>query len=149
MSRDLLVVRGGGRLCAIRVEHVAETMRPLRCEPLPDVPAFVRGVSVIRGRPVPVVDLGRLLGASDHASASRLVVVKIDATRRVALLVDEVLGIRPELSLPAGDLPSLLAGAGAEIIEALTRLDDQLLTVLRAGRLVPDTIWKQLAEPTS
>jgi purine-binding chemotaxis protein CheW len=69
--------------------------------------------------------------------------------RRVALLVVEVLSIRPELSLPAGDLPPLLAGAAAEIIEALTRLDDQLLTVLHAGRLVPETIWGQLAEPAS
>jgi purine-binding chemotaxis protein CheW len=132
-------------MCALGVEHIVETMRPLRCEPLPDVPAFVRGASLVRGRPTPVVDLRALLGVPDDVPPSRLVSVRTAGAERIGLLVDEVLGIRPAQSLPPGELP-LLAGAAVEFVEALTRLDDHLLTVLRTGRLVPASVWERLRE---
>ena len=56
----VLVVMVGARACAIPLDHVAETMRPLPIEPVAGTPGFVRGVSVIRGAPTPVVDqIGR------------------------------------------------------------------------------------------
>jgi purine-binding chemotaxis protein CheW len=62
-QRRSLVVGVKGRLCAVPLTHVIEIMRPLPVEPISDVPLFVQGVSIIRGIPTPVVDLGALLGA--------------------------------------------------------------------------------------
>ena len=53
----VLIVMAGARACAIPLDYVAETMRPLPIEPVAGTPGFVRGVSVIRGAPTPVVDL--------------------------------------------------------------------------------------------
>jgi chemotaxis signal transduction protein len=41
-------------------------MRPLRIEPVGGTPGFVRGVSMIRGAPTPVVDLKALLENSEN-----------------------------------------------------------------------------------
>src|SRR5205809_310773 len=63
-SRVLIVaVRSGA--CALPLMHVIETMRPLPIEPMACALSFVRGISIIRGAPTPVVDLGALLGTSD------------------------------------------------------------------------------------
>ena len=45
-------------LAALPLEHVVETMRPLPVEPLGDAPRFILGLSIVRGEPIPVVDVG-------------------------------------------------------------------------------------------
>jgi chemotaxis signal transduction protein len=62
----VLVVMVGTRACAFPLHHVAETMRPLPIQPVAGTPSFVRGVSVIRGTPTPVVDLKALLENSEN-----------------------------------------------------------------------------------
>lgn len=145
-SDDLLLMRSGRRLCALPATHVEETMRPLPCEVLPDLPAFVRGVAIVRGRPTPVLDLRQLLGDPADAPPARLVTLKVDAQRRAGLLVDAVLGLHPRGASSEG-LPPLLQDAGVHVVAELARLDDRLLTVLRAGRLVPEEAWSAMAPP--
>jgi purine-binding chemotaxis protein CheW len=116
-------------------------MRPLPVTPLAGAPAFVQGLSVIRGTPVPVVDLGALLSGSDPAKPTRFVTLRLDG-RCVALAVEGVLGIR-ELPGTLSSLPPLLADASAEAVSALGILDAELVLVLEAARLVPDSVGKE------
>src|SRR6516164_1883705 len=88
-----LIVGVGARVCAVPLANVIETMRPLPIEMISDAPPFVRGVSIIRGIPTPVVDLGAVLGTGNQYAAERLVTVR-SGDKQVALLVDTVLGIR-------------------------------------------------------
>jgi len=133
-----LVCRVQAQLCALPLERVVETLRPLPIEPVAGGPAFVLGLAVIRGAPLPVVDTARLLGAQ-HERAERFVVVEVDG-RRIALAVGSVLGVRtvPRGSLHA--LPPLLLDADTEVIAAVGRLDAELLLVLRSARLLPDAM---------
>jgi purine-binding chemotaxis protein CheW len=78
-----LLTRVGGRLCAVPLAHTVETMRLLPVSPLGDAPPFVRGLAIIRGAAVPVVDLGALLGEPAGA-VTRLVLVRVDESRRRA-----------------------------------------------------------------
>jgi len=142
---QVLVVRVGTRACAFALEHVAETMRPLPFEHVAGTPGFVRGVSVIRGEPTPLVDLKALLENSENSpSYGRFVVLKLD-DRRVALGVDSVVGLRNLDSTQLGELPPLLRDANADHIEAFDTRDAQLLLVLSAARIVPDEVWKTLS----
>lgn len=142
-SATFLLCRSHLRLCALPLHHVRETMRALPLETLPDMPAFMLGVSVIRGQVVPVVDLACLTGQADSAPGARLVTLLL-GQRQVALAVDEVIGVR---SLPAaslGKVPPLLDGAEAGMLGALTILDAELLLVLQATHLIPDALWPLL-----
>jgi purine-binding chemotaxis protein CheW len=110
-------------------------MRPLPIERVADPQPFVLGVALVRGGALPVVDLGALLGEPTR-EGRRFITVEVDADRSVALLVDEVLGVS---SAPiAGEAPPLLRDAAHEAIDAIARRDAHLLTVLRAGRLLPE-----------
>jgi purine-binding chemotaxis protein CheW len=137
-----LVVGVKGRLCAVSLTHVIEIMRPLSIAAISDAPLFVQGISIIRGIPTPVVDLGALLGTPNGA-ADRFVTLRA-GERQVALSVGSVLGVRELDVSKIGELPPLLQGASKDAIEAMGALDEQLLVVLRAGWELPDEVWQTL-----
>lgn len=132
-----LLCRVQTRLCALPLAHVVETMRPLPVEPLPGAPSFVRGLSIIRGAAVPIVDVAHLFNG-EASSSGRFVTIAI-VDRRAALAVDDVLGVRsiPAASLQA--LPPLLQNT--DVVSAIGTLDAELLVVLHAARMMPDNLW--------
>jgi purine-binding chemotaxis protein CheW len=142
VNEPVLLVRAGPRACALALGQVEEVMRPLPVARLGGAPAFVRGASVIRGAPVPVVDLATLLGI-DAPAPGRFVTLRL-GPRRAALAVTEVMGVRDAAVLGATTLPPLFAEEGSALA-ALARLDRELLVVLRGTRLLPEGI---AADPT-
>lgn len=139
-----LLCRVGTRYCALPLACVVETMRPLQVEPLVGMPSFVRGVSVIRGALVPVVDAGALLGPADGAPRRRFVTIR-SGDRLVALAVDEVLSVHELPRAALQELPLLVREASAEVVSALGTLDKELLLVLHAAHLVPEDVWQALS----
>jgi len=139
----LLLVQARTRVCALPLGHVLETMRPLPIQPVPVAPAFILGLSVIRGEPVPLVDLGRLLGFPEPPQTRRFVAVRV-GERRAALAVEAVLKIVSEAALDRRELPPLLRGAGDQTVAAVSALDREFLTILEAAHLVPDEVWSRL-----
>lgn len=142
-SAVCLLSRVGSRTCAVPVELVFETMRPLPIEPLAGMPSFVLGLSVVRGTPVPVIDAARMLGAPDPTPPGRFISMRIGA--RVAVLaVGAVLGVRTIPLDSLEKLPPLMGEASADVVEAVGTLDSGLLLVLSSGRMVPPGVWAAL-----
>lgn len=137
-----LLCRVGAVIAALPVEHVIETLRPMPLVPVAGAPPYIRGLSVIRGVPVAVVDAGHLVGGTPN-EATRFVVVRI-GDRMVALAVDAVIGVTPLDDDLCGELPPLLQDAASETIGAIGARDADLLIFLHAGRLVPDDVLARL-----
>jgi purine-binding chemotaxis protein CheW len=141
-ARDWLLCRSGSQLFALSFADVIETMRALPVKAIAGAPAFVRGLSIIRGRPVPVIDIGRLLD-TDAAECRRFVTLRA-GSRTVAVATDEVVGVRAAASAAALDrLPPLLGGALDSIV-AVGSLDADLLLCLQTARLVPPEVVERL-----
>ncbi|MES2070210.1 MAG: chemotaxis protein CheW [Pseudomonadota bacterium] len=149
-----LVCRDDRRLSAFALVDVAETMRPLPVQTLQGMPPFLLGVCLIRGLMLPVVDLGRLIGdgASSHASShtsarapTRFVTLKL-GQRRIAVAVQEVLGVRQLGSDTLAGMPALLQEVGADTVSAISTLDTELLLVLKGAHLVSETVWLALEQ---
>jgi purine-binding chemotaxis protein CheW len=140
---NMLLCRAGSTVCGLRIASVVETMRPLPIEPISGMAELVSGLSIVRGTPVPVVDLARLLGDESEARPGRFVVVKTHGGR-VALAVSEVTGIRTLDAKSLGGLPPLLRSARADLVSAIGSLDAELLLVLEGGRVLPDSAWFEL-----
>ena len=135
-----LAVTAGTRACAIPLQFVLETMRPLAVAAVSGAPSFVQGLSIIRGEPLPVIDIAALLGESEGAVVGRFVTVQT-GDRRVAFALTSVTGI---IELDADSLvtlPSLLHSAETALIEAIAQRDTSLLMVLRATHLVSNEVW--------
>lgn len=142
-TQKALVVGLKSCVCAVPLTHVVETMRPLPVERISGVPSFIQGISIIRGIPTPVIDLGAVVGTPNER-AERLVTLRV-GERQVALSVNGVLGVR-DLGGTATivELPPLLQRASEHVIETIGTLDQQVLLVLREGWELPDEVWKAL-----
>jgi purine-binding chemotaxis protein CheW len=144
-GQRVLVCRAGGALCVLPLEHVTETMRPLAVTPINGVPGPIAGVAVVRGEPVPVVNLSAAI-AGDPPAPTRFVTVRA-GHRIVALAVDEVVGVRTIPSDALSMLPPLVRpGDGDGAFESLGTLDGELLIVLRSSHLVSGAAWAQLEQ---
>jgi purine-binding chemotaxis protein CheW len=144
-----LLCHEGGRYLALRAADVRETMRPMPIEPVPNMPAFVSGLAVVRGAAVPVVDAGVVFGGKGGV-ARRWVTLAL-GERSVVLAVEsvETLCALEEAGFVA--VPPLLRSVGEDIVAAVGTLDARLLLVLEAGRLLTDEQWRALtiAAPAS
>lgn len=142
-----LVCRVATRTCALPVGVVIETMRPLPLEPIAGAPAFVLGLAIIRGEPVPVVDAARLLGAPP-GQASRFVTLRT-RPRPVALAVDDVLGVHRIAGEQLVALPALAGEIAGDVVAAVGALDARLLVVLEAARLVSAAVFELVERAAS
>ena len=141
-----LVFRAGTLLCALRLDEVAETMRPLVTRPLAGSPPWVLGISILRGVPAPVIDVARLL-TGDSADVARFVAVRTERGP-VALATGEVLGIRTATAGGGvGGHAPLLAGGGAagRLVAGVGMIDAEPLLLLQSLRVVPDEVWAAAA----
>ena len=142
-SRPFLICRCNGWCCALPVEHVVETMRPLPVAPVAGAPDFVLGVAVIRGALAPVVDLSRVLGAITEIELQRFITLRV-GSRQVALALESVVGV---VNLPAAliqDTPPLARTAAPGAVASITTQDGELLAVIEASRLLSDDAWAAL-----
>jgi purine-binding chemotaxis protein CheW len=125
-------------------------MRPLPVEALSDMPSFVAGLSLIRGRPTPVIDARKLLGSPAGHAPGRYVTLDVGTTpgeRVAALAVDAVIGIRSVPERALAELPGLLRGdEQSALVTSLGTLDSALLLVLEGARLLPQALWQRLEQ---
>ncbi len=134
-----LTFRAGSLLCALRLDEVVETMRPLAVQPLAGTPPFVPGISIMRGVAVPVVDVSRLLGGG-AVEVTRFVAVRTERGA-VALATGPVLGIRPTVTATTERHSGLLGAAPARLVAAIGTVGTEPLIQLQSMRLVPDEVW--------
>jgi purine-binding chemotaxis protein CheW len=126
------------------LDQVIETMRPLPVEPLAGTPSFVLGLSVLRGAPVPVIDLANLLGATSLTTHARFIAVRA-GDRNALLAVESVVGVVALPDRMLESLPPLVGAMSAQALDTIGRLDEGMLFVLKSGHIVPDSVWRSLA----
>ena len=138
-----LVFRAGPLLCALHLDEVIETMRPLQTRSLAGTPAFILGISVLRGVPTPVIDVSRLLGGGP-AEAERYVAVRTERGA-VAMATGPILGISTVDAGPAGGHPALLGASNSRLVAGVGTLGTEPLLLLQSMRAVPDDVWEAAA----
>jgi chemotaxis signal transduction protein len=97
--RGYLLVTAGGRAIGLAVEGVIEVFTPDAVYPVPSRSPAVRGVTPVRGRLVPLVHLGALLGGPVPAAPGGTAVL-VDAPRPIALEVESAEAVIHESLLP-------------------------------------------------
>lgn len=134
----MLICRVGTKRCALPLSSVEETLRPLPIQALAGAPEFVLGLTMLRGFATPVIDASHLLTHVFASAPTRFVSLRL-GTRRAALAVDEVIGVRQVQSQSVEKLPPLLADVSEDVLASVTRLDGELLLILRAAHFMTET----------
>jgi purine-binding chemotaxis protein CheW len=136
---------------AVPEAYVTELERVPRLTLVPRVPAWLRGVTNLRGDIVSVVDLRIYLGLSGALppSARLLVVRLLDEPFATGLIVDAVDRI---VTLHAGDITPPAAPLDGPLTPFLTgvcSVGQRLVAVLDIGRLLRSPDLRQFEEPRS
>lgn len=115
----------------VRVTQVREVIRVGEITRVPQAPQHVRGVTNLRGRILPVMELRTRLGLTPAVvtARSRIVVVEVH-DRVVGLLVDAVLQVAKvpgETVVPA---PDEVVSSEADYIRGVARWNSRLIILL-------------------
>lgn len=150
-SPQVVALRCAQSTFGIPIDRVREIVMVPEITPVPDSGEFVRGIINLRGRILPVLDLGlRLgLGPGPRDRSGRIVVVEPERQQFLGLLVDEaseVLRIAEGLLSPP---PELLAGSLQGSVKLVARLEERLLLLLDLPRLLEPLTAQALAVTAS
>ncbi len=140
-SRPWLFGSVGSVYFSFSIADIIAVFRPAPIRSIPGPPALL-GISVARGKSVPVLDLATLLGVTE-ASVHRFLLVRV-GDRQVILAVDKIEGIMRLDVQQISRLPPLLKHLDRIGISEIVTLDGELVTLLEASRLIPNNFWSQL-----
>lgn len=135
-----LVFRAGPVFCALALDEVVETMRPLATRPLAGTPPYVLGLTIMRGAPAPVIDMTRLLTGID-GMVERYVAVEA-GRGLIACATGPVLGVQDVRVAPPDGPAALFTGVSTSLIAAVGTIGAEPLLLLRSIRAVPDEVWE-------
>jgi purine-binding chemotaxis protein CheW len=135
-----LVFRAGPFFCALPLGEVIETMRPLATRPLAGTPPYVRGLTILRGAPAPVIDMTRLLTGVE-TTVDRYVAVRA-GRGPIVCATGPVLGVRQVHVEPPEGPAALLSGVSRTLIAAVGTVGTEPLLLLHSIAAVPDEVWE-------
>ncbi|WP_433046905.1 chemotaxis protein CheW [Dactylosporangium sp. CS-033363] len=141
-----------GEAYALDIFHVIEIIEYRALTAVPMAPEFVRGVINLRGRAVPVVDLGIRFGqgATPVARRTSVIIVHSGAAedgQHVGILVDMVNKV---VSFGPGDVeppPTFGTGIQPEYISGMARREADFIIVLDLERIVSPADVAALQDP--
>jgi len=141
-----LTVALAGESYGIAVLKVREIIRLPKITPVPQMPAYVRGVINLRGRVIPIVDLRSKFGlAAECAERTCVVVVQVRAAgaqlMAMGLIVDSVDEV---VNLAAADVeaaPDFGAAVDTSYLLGMAKVKGRVMTLLDIDRVVaPETV---------
>ena len=121
---------------AVPISQVREVIRVGDLTRVPEAPQHIRGVTNLRGRILPVVELRSRLGLAPldtPGPRARIIVVETDG-RILGLLVDSVSHV---LKVTAGmviDAPAEVTSAQGNYVTGVARIDSRLVILLDLDR---------------
>ena len=125
-SQQLVVFSLGDEEYALPITQVQEIIRYTEPRAVASEAAWIKGVISLRGKIVPVCDLGARLGLpTELAEQAKIVIVETD-TGTAGVIVDEV----EEVLTVESEQLDAVPGAGTDFIDAIAKIADRLVILL-------------------
>lgn len=122
-----------GETYGLPIGAVTEIVGMPRLMPVPGVPAWIKGVTNLRGRVVPLMDVRLRFGLAERPYDDRTVVIVLDVDEAsLGLIVDSVGEVSP---VP----PSGEAARTSRLVTGMGQLGDRTVVLLDATVLATDT----------
>lgn len=137
-TQQFVTFRIDSNLLGIDILNVREINRILDITPVQHAPDYIRGLVNLRGQTVTVFDLGIRLGLSlrEITAESHNIILKNDT---VGLLVDSIGDVVNADETQIKPPPANIGKIESEFVDGVVRLDEKLLVVLSAQRVLEYT----------
>lgn len=137
MEIQLVIFKLGNETYGVEISTVQSIIKMQVITRLPQAPDFIEGVTNLRGKILPVVDLRKRLGLAlaEITRASRIIIVDLSGTT-VGMIVDsvaEVLRINEDVVEP----PPMFTDSGhSEYIQGIAKYGSDLIILLEIGKVL-------------
>lgn len=137
MEHQLVIFELENEAYGISIAVVESIIKMQAITQLPQTPAYVKGVTNLRGSVLPVIDLRTRFGLGTQADTrqTRIIVVTMGAVK-VGMVVDgvtEVLRVADESIEP---LPPLACAINADFLKGIVRLETRLIILLDLSKIL-------------
>lgn len=119
-------------LYGMDISDTREIVKVDRITPIPGSAEYIEGVMNLRGKIIPIVDIGKLLGLSKivFSNDTRIIIIEIRDKTQIGLLVYAIMDIVNILPDKIGPPPSTLEKIKAKYIKGEVQVDDKLMAIL-------------------
>lgn len=135
-ERQLVVFGLAGELFGIEIAAVQEIIRMQNVTKLPNMPDFVEGVTNLRGKVIPVMNLRKRFHLPDapQTATTRIIVVEMNGTvaGMVVDAVHEVLRVSADQIEPLREVRS---SVDAEYLLGVAKVDERLIILLDLAKI--------------
>ena len=134
MENQIVIFELGSEYFGVDIAKVESIIKMQPITQLPHTPGFVEGVTNLRGKVLPVIDLRKRfdLAAQETDKNSRIIVVSVDQTE-VGMIVDEVSEVVTVPEAAVKSTPAIATSVNASFIRGIAKLG---ATGGSTGRLV-------------
>ena len=138
MDQTYLIFGYSGARYGLDARAVREIVWLPELSPIEELPSYIAGVFNLRGRVVPVMDLGLRFGRSrEHYLLNDRVIVIDRDDARVGIVVNDLHDVLPIAQVAIEDVQSYQgAGGHAQFVCGEAKLDDGLVMLLDVGALL-------------
>jgi purine-binding chemotaxis protein CheW len=146
-EEHVVIFRLASEFYALEIQAVQEIVRMQSITAIPGSDAWIEGITNLRGRVVPVVDLRKRCGLDPaaHTAETRIVVVNC-SSGMVGLIVDAVTEV---MRIPGDqiELPnSLVAVPATYHLRGVAKLSDRLISLMDLAKVLPAEELAEVAE---
>ncbi len=137
MEIQIVVFEAGSEHFGVGIASVESIIKLQAITRMPQAPRFVEGVTNLRGKVLPVIDLRRRFGLppQEPTKDSRIIVISMDATE-VGMIVDsvsEVLTIQDQNVEPT---PALATSVDSKFITGIAKVDQRLVILIDLQKIL-------------
>lgn len=137
-EEHVVIFRLADEFYALDIQAVQEIVRMQAITAIPGSDPWVEGITNLRGRVVPVIDLRRRCGifASEHTPETRIVVVS-SASGMVGLIVDAVSEVMRIPGEQVEQPSSIVSGIDNAYLRGIAKLEDRLVSLVDLSGVLP------------
>ncbi|MBI5195583.1 MAG: chemotaxis protein CheW [Nitrospirae bacterium] len=120
---------------AVMTKEIYEILRFQDITPVPRSARYFKGVTSIRGKILPVVDIRERIGLKEEAGARRKIIILRTSKEPIGILVGLVLDV---LRFPSSSLlqpPSTLNDEEKNFVKGVVRMKDRFISVLNVEEI--------------
>ena len=137
MEQQLVIFELANESYGINIAVVESIIKMQAITQLPQTPAYVKGVTNLRGSVLPVIDLRTrfALEAKEDTRQTRIIIVTMGSIK-VGVTVDgvsEVLRVSDDLIEP---LPPMVNSVNSVFLKGIVRLENRLIILLELGKVL-------------
>ncbi len=137
MEQQLVIFELAKEFYGINISVVESIIKMQAITQLPQSPAYVKGVTNLRGSVLPVIDLRTrfALEEKEDTRQTRIIIVTMGSIK-VGVTVDgvsEVLRVSDELIEP---LPPMVNSVNSVFLKGIVRLENRLIILLELGKVL-------------